>query len=97
MITEDKRDELRHDFLQKLAAASLNLSDWEPHFPNQNCGLTRFTDRQRFVVDNLIKKYSAQLPLRKSARVDSRRARPQRISSERAGELFSEAKRKEGL
>jgi hypothetical protein len=95
------RDFIARIFLQKLAAATASgqvaLTEWEEKFVNDSCGKTKYTQGQRFVIDNLFKKYSVQLPLAKSIRVHPCPSVVKKVSPERAGELFAAAKKEAGL
>lgn len=94
-MLETDRDELRHAFLVKLSASNVHVTDWEHKFINQNCGLTRFTDGQRFVIDNLHKRYALQLPLPKTAKPHPTRRAP--MPAARALDLFQHARKAVGI
>ena len=98
-VNPSDRDFIARVFLQKLAVAAANghvaLNDWEEQFVNNCCGLTRFTSGQRFKIDALFKKYSAELPLAVTPK--PRRPAPPKMSPARAGELFAAAKKEAGL
>jgi hypothetical protein len=83
-------DAQRHDFLVKLAASNAPLTEWEHKFACNTCGLMSFSTGQRFVIDNLAKKYSVTLPLPPVRQAAGGNIKPKKkfVRGEEALELF---------